>query len=78
MLVDKLKPIVARYDEISSLLLSQEILSNVKQLTQLSKEQSDIESVVRSAKVYFSVLEGIADNRALLEEGARRSLLRKS
>lgn len=68
MLVDKLKPIVARYDEISSLLLSQEILSNVKQLTQLSKEQSDIEPIVQSAKMYFSVLESIADNRALLED----------
>ena len=34
----------------------------------MSKEQSDIEPIVQSAKMYFSVLEGIADNRALLED----------
>ncbi len=68
MLIDKLKPIVARYDEISNLLTSQDILADVKQLTQLSKEQSDIESIVQSAREYFSVLEGIAENKTLLED----------
>lgn len=68
MLTDKLKPIVARYDEISSLLSSESVLSNIKQLTQLSKEQSDIESIAQNAKTYFSLLENIAQNKALLED----------
>ncbi|TLD97813.1 peptide chain release factor 1 [Helicobacter jaachi] len=68
MLIDKLKPIVARYDEISNLLTSESVLADIKQLTQLSKEQSDIESIVQSAKAYFSVLEHIAQNKALLED----------
>lgn len=68
MLIDKLKPIVARYDEISNLLTTQEILSDIKQLTQLSKEQSDIESIVENAKMYFSVLDSISENKSLLDD----------
>ncbi len=68
MLIDKLKPIVARYDEISSLLTLESTLSQVKQLTQLSKEQSDIESISQKAKVYFAVLDSIAQNKTLLDD----------
>lgn len=68
MLIDKLKPIVARYDEISSLLSSESVLSNIKQLTEISKEQSDIESIAQNAKTYFSILENIVQNKALLED----------
>ena len=68
MLVDKLKPIVARYDEISELLTLESVLSNVKQLTELSKEQSDIESIAQKAKTYFDVLENITENKILLED----------
>ena len=68
MLIYKLKPIVARYDEISSLLSSESVLSNIKQLTELSKEQSDIESIAQNAKTYFSILENIVQNKALLED----------
>lgn len=68
MLVDKLKPIVARYDEISHLLTLESTLSQVKQLTQLSKEQSDIESIAQKAKTYLNVLESITQNKTLLED----------
>lgn len=68
MLVDKLKPIVARYNEISELLTLESVLSNVKQLTELSKEQSDIESIAQKAKTYFDVLENITENKILLED----------
>lgn len=68
MLVDKLKPIVARYNEISELLTLESVLSSVKQLTELSKEQSDIESIAQKAKTYFDVLENITENKILLED----------
>ncbi|TLD82198.1 peptide chain release factor 1 [Helicobacter sp. MIT 05-5293] len=68
MLINKLKPIVARYDEISDILSSHSILSDIKQITALSKEQSDIEDIVQSAKKYFQVLDSIAQNKSLLED----------
>lgn len=68
MLVQKLLPIIKRYDEISSLLLNQDIVSDIKKLTALSKEQSDIEKVTQKSKEYIQVLDSIKENKSLLED----------
>lgn len=68
MLVDKLLPIIKRYDEISSLLMDTQTLSDIKQLTSLSKEQSELEEIAAQAKTYIKVLEDIQENKSLLED----------
>lgn len=68
MLIDKLAPIVARYDEISHLLTLEETLTDIKRIAELSKEQSDIESVAQKAKIYIKTLDDIAQNKTLLED----------
>ncbi len=68
MLTEKLNPIIARYDEITELLQKPEMLADVEKLTALSKEQSDIEEVAKSAKEYLHTLEQIAQNKVLLED----------
>ncbi|WP_027327742.1 peptide chain release factor 1 [Helicobacter pametensis] len=68
MLVDKLKPIIARYEEITTLLSTPEIINDIKALTTLSKEQSDIASIAQSAREYIVTLQGIEDNKVLLED----------
>lgn len=68
MLESKLVPIIKRYDEISALLADPEIISDIKQLTSLSKEQSDISEIVNNAKIYLQTLESIQENKALLED----------
>lgn len=68
MLIEKLKPILARYNEISKLLTSESILSDIKQLTQLSKEQSDMEEIVQNTQTYLSIIDSIAQNKFLLND----------
>lgn len=68
MLVSKLQPIIARYDEITSLLQNPEILGDITQLKILSKEQSDIETLVQKARAYLAILEQIEQNKQLLED----------
>jgi peptide chain release factor 1 len=68
MLESKLQPFIDRYEEINSLLSSIEITSDIKKMTELSKEQSDIEPVVNKAKEYIQVVEDIKDNKTLLED----------
>ncbi|PAF44039.1 peptide chain release factor 1 [Helicobacter sp. 11S02596-1] len=68
MLVEKLTPIIQRYDEISSLLIDTQVVSDIKKLTALSKEQSDIEPIAQSAKEYIATLESIKENKLLLED----------
>ena len=68
MLIDKLQPFIDRYSQISELLSSQDIASDVKKMTQLSKEQSKIQPIVDKANEYIDTLEAIKDNKELLDD----------
>lgn len=68
MLSDTLRPIIVRYDEISDLLSRPEIVADVKQLTALSKEQSQIQEITQQARIYLATLESIQENKLLLED----------
>lgn len=68
MLQSKLTPIIARYDEITELLQTPEVLRDIQRLKHLSKEQSDMQELVSAAKSYLHVLEQITQNKALLDD----------
>lgn len=68
MLAKKLQPFIDRYNEISSLLLQPEILNNIQKITELSKEQSNLEELVQKAKQYLKNTQTIKDNKILLED----------
>jgi len=66
MLADKLTPFLKRYDELSELLSSPDIASNIKRMTELSKEQSGILPIVEKTKEYKALLADIEDNRSMI------------
>lgn len=66
MLADKLTPFINRYNEIGELLSSSEIISDIKKMTALSKERSDLEEIVSSAMEYKTTLGQIADAKEML------------
>ena len=68
MLREKLQPFIDRYDEISTLLSSPDIASDIKKMTDLSKEQSSLEPIVQKANEYSDVCENIDENKMLLED----------
>ena len=68
MLQEKLQPFIERYEEINRLLSSPEITQDIKKMTALSKEQSDIETIVQKAKEYFDVVKAIEENKSLIED----------
>lgn len=68
MLKDKLQPFIDRHEEINSLLSSPEIINDIKKMTELSKEQSDIQPIVDAAKEYIKTIEDIEENKLLLED----------
>lgn len=65
---DKLQPFIDRFNEINELLSSPDITSDIKKMTALSKEQSDLSDIVEKAKRYIFVVESIAENKELLED----------
>lgn len=66
MLADKLRPFVQRYDEITQALVSPEVISDISAMTELSKEQSNLEDLYNSAKEFFKIEEAIVENTSLL------------
>jgi peptide chain release factor 1 len=65
MLQEKLQKFIDRHEEINKLLTSQEILNDVKKMTELSKEQSSISKIVDAAHEYNQILNDIEENKEL-------------
>ncbi|MWV62053.1 peptide chain release factor 1 [Helicobacter saguini] len=68
MLIDKLKPIIARNDELSELLSKEEVISDVAKLAALSKEKSESDEIANKAREYLQTLSDIAENKGLLDD----------
>ncbi len=68
MLKEKLSPFLERYDELTKLLSSSDITNDIKKMTALSKEQSDLAPIKEKAEKYIEVCESIEENRDLLED----------
>ena len=68
MLKDKLQPFLDRYNELSKLLSDENITKDIKKLTTLSKEQSDLQKIVDKANEYIQTIEAIKENKELLSD----------
>ncbi|MDF9824932.1 peptide chain release factor 1 [Breznakia sp. PF5-3] len=67
-MIERLEKIEQRYQEISELMMSPEVLSDNRQLAKLGKEQSSIAQVVETYSHLKSVLQGIEDATELEKE----------
>jgi len=68
MLQDKLQRFIVRYNEINDLLVSPDILNDIKKMTDLSKEQSNIAKIVDAANEYNQIITDIEENKLLLND----------
>ncbi|MBA1438010.1 MAG: peptide chain release factor 1 [Epsilonproteobacteria bacterium] len=68
MLADKLTPFINRYNELSKLLSSPDITSDIKKMTELSKEQSSLLPIVEKAKEYQALIQEINDSKEMLTD----------
>lgn len=68
MLADKLTPFLERYDELSELLSSPDVASDIKRMTALSKEQSGLLPLVEKTKAYKTLLTDIEDNKSMISD----------
>jgi len=66
MFKEKLQPFIDRYNEISELLSSPDIASDISRMTELSKEQSGLTELVEKAHLYIETADAIEENKELL------------
>lgn len=68
MIVDKLLPLIKRYDDITLELSKPEVISDIKLLNKLTKEHSDLEEIVLKAKEYLATIDSIEENKLLFDD----------
>lgn len=66
MFKEKLQPFIDRHNEITKLLSSPDIASDINRMTDLSKEQSGLNELVEKAKLYIESADTIEENKELL------------
>jgi len=66
MFKEKLQPFIDRYNELSTLLSSPDIASDISRMTDLSKEQSGLATLVEKATLYIETADAIEENKELL------------
>jgi len=66
MFKEKLQPFIDRYNEISELLSSPDIASDINRMTELSKEQSGLSELVEKAELYIQTADAVEENKELL------------
>lgn len=67
-MIDRLEATVKRYNEITSELASPEIVSDIKKMTELSKEQTRLTETVELYTKYKEVLNNIEEDRELVKD----------
>lgn len=63
---DKIKTIIARYDELNQLLTEPSVMNNQDRLKETAREHSQLASIVEKGKEYLSVYQQIADDEEIL------------
>ena len=73
-MIEKLDPIIQRYEEIESSMADPEVVVDYERVQTLAKERASLEALVGIARQYRQLLEEIADLEALIQEGTEPEL----
>ncbi len=67
-MIDRLETIKKRYEEINEILMDPNITSDIKKMTEITKEQANLEVVYQLYLEYIKMEEGIEEAKELLKE----------
>ncbi len=65
-MLEKLKEVQARYDEISAEIIKPEVINNQEKYKNLTKEHSDLQPIVEKSKEYLELLNKIEEDKEIL------------
>jgi peptide chain release factor 1 len=69
-MLDKIRIVKQRYDEVSDLIIQPEIIMNQKRYAQLSKEYKDLGDVVKKGEEYQTLMNNIVEAKEILADGS--------
>ena len=68
MLKNRSLPFINRHEEINNLLMAPDITNDIKRMTDLSKEQSNMQPIVTKAREYIKLMDDIDENKSMLDD----------
>ena len=69
-MLDKIRIIKQRYDEVSDLIIQPEIIMDQKRYAHLSKEYKDLGNVVKRGEEYQTLLNNIEEAKEIIADGS--------
>ena len=73
-MIEKLEPLIRRYEEIETAMADPEVVVNYERVQELAKERASLDDLVAIAREYRQLLEENADLEALIQEGTEPEL----
>ena len=73
-LLNKLEHLVARFDEVATLITDPEIIGDMKRFVKLNKEYSDLQKIVDARNEYKTAIDSIAEAKYILENESDNDL----
>jgi len=73
-LLSKLEKIKIRYEQINQMLSDPEVMNERDKIINLSKERSELESIVESYEKYFQLIKNIQGNKEVINSGVDKEL----
>jgi len=74
-MLDKLRIVQQRFDEVSDLIIQPEIITNQKRYAKLSKEYKDLGDVVKRGKEYQSLMNNIEEAKEIISDGSDKEMV---
>ncbi len=68
MLLEKLKGVAQRFDEVGQMITEPEVITDMKRYVKLNKEYKELQPVVEAYHEYDNVLKNITSTKSLLEQ----------
>ncbi|MDF1516667.1 MAG: PCRF domain-containing protein, partial [Lutibacter sp.] len=69
-MLDKLRIIKQRFDEVSDLIIQPDIISDQKRYVKISKEYKDLGAVMKVGDEYRGLLKNIAEAKEIIADGS--------
>ncbi|PID88353.1 MAG: peptide chain release factor 1 [Bacteroidia bacterium] len=68
LILDKLKGVRERFDQVEKMITDPEIINNQEQFIKLNKEYKNLQPIVKAFETYKNIIENIASSKELLAE----------
>ncbi len=74
-MIDKLRIVKQRFDEVSDLIIQPDIITDQKRYVQLNKEYKDLKQIVDLGTVYEEVLANRDEAREIISDGSDEEMV---